>query len=657
MEWLLNEWRERPVPRTPAEIAQWFLSAKFKREKGYLPYDRTQRYRVNDKILIRVNSILRPARITKVSPNCSTDRDGFSFDKIVIEFLDFQLGDGNSTKKYIANYHGVQYASTVVKERAAISREEQVTVESQILMAMSSDRRVVSVGNRYFPADFMVNLRAELLEAVQVIAKSKRPMKTIELLEALSVTYPAEQRDRWIFSGEFYLHKDERLHPHSGDGGSWDIRKPTIPLLIRYDRTTRSRGIPVSIDVENLLYYHGHTEECTFCLQGDQVVTGLYDRHNRELHGPELMDALDALFDNEVCELFVTDSEVRGGPVTLSSRAYAPVKCIHCTVTVTSDWLDKEVLMVPPQISVHLRGLQRVTLVSAQCIEAFRYDEAEGAIVSVGRLYHEHAVAEGDKVRISITTRKPDEIVIALTWRFPFNDLMQLPPEDFQWQDASVRDCIIIVLGQRKEPQHYREIYATVSRHKDTSLQSVVEVLSRYSPAIFAHVGKGMWKLAAEAIQSAEVSSFSVRMPELFLDAHDEVWEAVGVITRDDYVYRLLAKVGQPLTYAQIVEYLSQWLHVDGRRLAISGFLDIHDDRLTQLDDGSWALSAWAQMQSNVTSPILTADSPAEDSSGVSNDSLDSSARSRGTHPILLYCILAGMACLFAGLLYWLLRR
>ena len=70
LDWLLNVWPERLTPLTPAQIANWFLSAKFENEeKGYLPYDRTRMYKTGDKIKIRINSILRPAEITKVTKN------------------------------------------------------------------------------------------------------------------------------------------------------------------------------------------------------------------------------------------------------------------------------------------------------------------------------------------------------------------------------------------------------------------------------------------------------------------------------------------------------------------------------------------------------------------------------------------------------------
>jgi hypothetical protein len=37
LERLLNEWREKRLPpMTPAQIASWYLSAKFESEKGYI---------------------------------------------------------------------------------------------------------------------------------------------------------------------------------------------------------------------------------------------------------------------------------------------------------------------------------------------------------------------------------------------------------------------------------------------------------------------------------------------------------------------------------------------------------------------------------------------------------------------------------------------
>jgi hypothetical protein len=181
LEWLLNVWPERLMPMTPAQIANRFLSAKFESEKGYLPYDRTRTYTTRDKIIIRINSILRPARITKVTKNYSHDPDGFPYAAIELEFLDFQLGDEERKRSFIADYHGELYAGQQTEELEAIDKEEKERVESQVLLAVSSDDRLVPFENQYFPAEFLVNLESNASQLLLVIAKERRPLSSAEL--------------------------------------------------------------------------------------------------------------------------------------------------------------------------------------------------------------------------------------------------------------------------------------------------------------------------------------------------------------------------------------------------------------------------------------------------------------------------------------------
>ena len=200
LEWLLNVWPEKLPPMTPAQIANWFLSVKFESEKGYLPYDRTRIYAIGDKIKIRINSIFRPAKITKVTKNRAQDDDGFWWTQIDMEFLDFQLGDEENKKSYIAGYHGQQYAGHQIEELEAIGKAEKERIEPQVLLVVSNDDRLVRFENLYFPSEYLVNLESQTSRSLLLIAKAKRSLTTAELLEQLAVQYNEGQEARWRFS-------------------------------------------------------------------------------------------------------------------------------------------------------------------------------------------------------------------------------------------------------------------------------------------------------------------------------------------------------------------------------------------------------------------------------------------------------------------------
>lgn len=592
LEWLLNVWPENLVPMTPAQIASWFLSAKFEREKGYLPYDRTRIYTTRDKIIIRINDVLRPAKIIKVTENAGHDEDGFTYGAIELELLDFQLGDEERTRKYIADYHGQQYAGHQTEEREAIGKEEKERVESQVLLVISDDDRLVSFENQYFPVELLVNLELKASESLLLIAKEKKPLSSAELLEKLAIRYKTGQKERWRFSLNYYLDRNGRFeYHHDSKQIYWDIHKPGLPLVAAYDKQTHKEGIHVSAELENLLYYHGFTEDCEVCLEGQELITASYDSLDSQLRSEELIEAIDVLLPRNQCHLLIEDSAVRGGPILLNSREFIKTKTIHSTVTIKKDWIEQQFLKIPNRISKYMQDVTEVIVFSNRDEQRLPHDVNESIIRGIGSFYEKKAIAEGDKIRLQLVTTKPEKMLVSMWWRHSLSELMQLHPEDFKWERASVRDCIIVTLGHTEEPMHYREIYAEVSRHKTVSLQSIVNTLSKYSPSVFVHTVRGKWGLAlSEDFTKIHPLDGSVPSP---VHVSEIVWKAISSIEEKDRVYELLVKVARPLTYNEIIGYLAKAMEIDPKQLAMTDFFDPKDDRFKQLDDGTWALSEW----------------------------------------------------------------
>jgi len=594
LEWLLNVWPGKLTPMTPAQIANWFLSAKFESEKGYLPYDRTRIYTTRDKIIIRINSIFRPAKITKVTEYSGHDQDGFKYAAIELELLDFQLGDEERRRNFIADYHGEEYAGHQTEELEAIGKKEKERVESQVLLAVSNDERLVSFENQYFPANFLVNLKSKISQSLLVIAKEKRSLSSAELLEQLAIQGNERQEVSFRFSLNYYLNRNRRFrYYHDSEEIYWDIRKPVLPLVAVYNKQTRQKGISVSADLENLLYYHGFIKDCQVCLQRQQLIAASYDSFGRELRSEELMEAIDGLLPHDQCHLFIEDSGVRGDPIILNSREFIRARIIHSTVTIKKEWIEEQSLKIPNRISKYIQDINEVAVTSNRAEERLLYDTTENIIQGMGNFYEKKAIAEGDKIRLRLLTSEPEKIFVSMWWRHSLSELMQLLPEDFEWKRASVRDCIIVTLGHTEEPLHYREIYAEVSRHKTVSLQSIVNTLSKYSSSVFVQAGRGKWGLALSKGTDATKMPDSQNDPSPVLQVSELVWKAVNIIEQEDYVYKLLAKAGRPLTYSQIVDYFAKGMNIDSEQLAMTDFLNPKDDRFKQIDDGTWALSEW----------------------------------------------------------------
>jgi len=593
LEWLLNVWPQKLSPMTPAQIANWFLSVKFESEKKYLPYDRTRIYKTGDKIIIRINSIFRPAEIVKVTKKYGHDQDGFVYDVIELELLDFQLGDKEHTKTYIADYHGQEYASHQTQELEAISKDEKEKVESQVLLALSNDDRLVSFENQFFPSEYLVDLQSQATYSLLLIAKAKRPLTTAELLEQLDVQYNESQEGRWRFSLNYYLNRNRRFECCHDSNILWDIRKPALPLVAVYDKQTHQRGIHVSADLENLLYYHGFFKDCQVYLQRQKLFSASYDSVENKLRSEEMMKAIDGLLPHDQCHLLIEDSGLRGDPILLNSRDFIKAKTIHSTVTIRNDWIKQQYLKIPNRISKYMQDVNEITVISNRDEERLLYDTTENAIQGIGNFYEKKAIAERDKVRLRLLTTEPEKIFVSMWWRYSISELLQLLPEDFEWERASVRDCIIVILGNAEEPLHYRELYAEVSRHKTVSLQSVVNTLSKYSPSVFVQAGRGKWNLALSEPKYPPKKHGPGHSPSPPLHVCELVWKAVTAIEQKDYVYKLLAKARRPLTYSQIVNYLAKGMKIDPEQLAMTDFLNPKDERLKQLSDESWALSEW----------------------------------------------------------------
>jgi DNA-directed RNA polymerase delta subunit len=518
------------------------------------------------------------------------------YDAIELEFLDFELGDEENKKLYISDYHGQQYTSHQI-EFEAISKDEKDRIETQVLLTISNDNRLVSFRNEYFPAEFLVNLESTISPTLFVIAKENRPLSSTELLEKLSIQYNEGQEERWKFSLNYYLNKNRRFeYYYDSEELYWDIRKPVLPLVVVYDKQVHQTGIRVSEDFENLLYYHGFLEECQLYLQGQKLIAARYDSVGRELQSDELIEAIEGLLRHDQCHLFIEDSGVRGDPILVHGREFIKAKTICSTVTIRHEWIEQQLLKIPHRISKYMQDVNEVAVISDRCEERLAYDATENTIQMMQNFYKRKAIAEEDKTRLRLLTTEPEKIFVSMWWRHSLSDLMHLLPEDLAWEHASVRDCIIVTLGHTEEPLHYREIYAEVSQHRTVSFQSIVNTLSKYSPSIFFQAGRGKWGLAISKEQyvGKKPRPEDDHTPD---EVNECVWRAVNIIEQEDYVYKVLAKAGRPLTYSQIVDYLARTMEIDPKQLAMTEFLNPKDERFKQLDDGTWALSEWIEKE------------------------------------------------------------
>ena len=269
-----------------------------------------------------------------------------------------------------------------------------------------------------------------------------------------------------------------------------------------------------------------------------------------------------------------------------------PPPKIPWTITVRPEWLEKDILIVPRKLSEYLGKTNAIHILYDQVDELLPYNDNNRLIKGLGNFYSTKAVAEWDKVHLQLKSLEPAKLFISSRWQRRLDRLLKINPTDLNWEHASLRNCIIVVLSKFKTPAHYRDIYSEIAPHKQVLLGSIIGSLSRYSHSLFVHAGYSQWQLAGWICPNEhlgqEPAAEGPKTPEI----SDEIWKAVAVVEDNDYVYKLLQKAKEPLSFDEICSRLADYLKVDVNHLRATGFLK-PDKRFRRLDNGTWALEEW----------------------------------------------------------------
>jgi len=262
------------------------------------------------------------------------------------------------------------------------------------------------------------------------------------------------------------------------------------------------------------------------------------------------------------------------------------------TVTIKAEWLEKDILLVPRKLATYMHGTNTIHILYDQIDEVLPYEENDRLIEGLSNFYSKKAIAEFDQVHIYLQALEPTRLFVYSSWKPSLDELLRIKPPDLDWEQSSLRNCIIVVLAKFRTPAHYREIYTEIAIHKHISWGAILGTLSRYSPSLFIHVGWGKWGLAGWAEQEGRPKSEAAISQEA-ITASNEIWKAVESIEENDYVYKLLKRIKKPLSFDEVCSRLADYLKVDVHELRATGFLKADDERFRRLDDGTWALEEW----------------------------------------------------------------
>ncbi|MFC1572436.1 hypothetical protein ACFL6M_02445 [Candidatus Eisenbacteria bacterium] len=255
--------------------------------------------------------------------------------------------------------------------------------------------------------------------------------------------------------------------------------------------------------------------------------------------------------------------------------------------------LSAGTLRLPATLSKELgrSGTMQVQLVPIG-LKKVVWREAKGRLHGLAKWFTQTALECGDEVCVR-RWESPATLIIWTEWERQLDRLLKQDPEDLEWEQLCIRDCLLIVLSKLQRPAHYRELYAEVSRHKALEISSVEAALSRHKGVLFDLVSRGTWELTRRKRALGDLrGGFAASAPPVEEDA-TIVDQAVAAIRDEDMVYRILQAVRGPMSYVEICRRLAPDLGVNAELLAAQSFIDLTDPRLTRIDSGEWLLTEW----------------------------------------------------------------
>lgn len=252
--------------------------------------------------------------------------------------------------------------------------------------------------------------------------------------------------------------------------------------------------------------------------------------------------------------------------------------------------------------------------------EELRYHSKSGTLFGLGSWYLGNAIEPGDKILFRLLEMGPPKISLWTKWQRSVDYILECPPEDFEWDHMSIRDCLVRVLAGFAEPIHYRTLYAEISKHRQLAPASIIAALSLYRGTLFQLTQRGKWELLRDGVTSAEMGS----RPAVYLSAQEaddrlnEDWlktvaaHVAGHIEENDLVYRLLCRYHEDMSFNQICQWLADYYSVDWHALSATGFFNAsaRDPRLKRLPNGRFVLKEWREAPEEVV-PATRVPAPA----------------------------------------------
>jgi len=237
LELLLRDWAIIPQPKTINELAREYLAKQMEAEKGYLPYYRQRRYEKDDTIVFYLNGENRLARVVQVRRDYHYDSDGFRYDAIDVEFLEW--GKKLETKSFITNYQGEEYAGSAVMFHV-LKEKDEAEIIPEILSVLTNDKQFVAFDEKWLPKHLIVDVSGQLSDIEKIFTECKCPLSTDVILDKIQIhDNDEESNTRLEFSLNYFLNRDRRFHHVDDSGKKWYLRESTRTDVVNVSEKRR----------------------------------------------------------------------------------------------------------------------------------------------------------------------------------------------------------------------------------------------------------------------------------------------------------------------------------------------------------------------------------------------------------------------------------
>lgn len=333
--------------------------------------------------------------------------------------------------------------------------------------------------------------------------------------------------------------------------------------------------------------------------------------------------------------------------------------------TVVQLEIDSGNVNLPPRLSACLQPASHLTVqfFGGEDATVLSFDSSIGRLTGLRGWLRKSNIEPGDQINFRLLAVTPPTVRLWTEWNKNLNYVFRCPAEDFEWEQIPIRDCLIKVFARHQGPMHYRVLYSRISKHRDLAIGSVIATLSKHQGVLFEHVGRGIWSRSNENSKAGDFTtsdSKSSRENSAPSDAINEtIWRIVAEIEQRDFVYRLLERLHESLSFGQICQWLAREFHIDWHKLRDTGFINLDDPRLMRIDDGQFALRKWIENPVVTPAPASTGNKVVRPA-GPDVNTTNSAPASRITPSVrrgLISRMKRTVRTLFESFIRWVLRR